>query len=217
MDHEYYSGVLRPTRARGMDATAGESEEVMLYQVLWPRLQHFDQGEDRVEIRKRTPTASHCAHVSRVVPPAAIVGCDQKGDEMHPLDDAREVSVNRGGVLGRVSSAGLIGNAMTSANVSQAVAAPSGAAAVIAAKTGTDVRSLTLSANGIRQHYLEVGSGPPVVLLHGFPETNYAWRYQIPVLARHYRVIAPDLRGYGETDKPASGYDKRTMANDLRE
>src|SRR5215204_2699380 len=79
---------------------------------------------------------------------ATIVGCDEKGDEMHPLDDVREVSVNRGGVLSRVSSAGLIGNAMASANVRQAVAAPSGATAVVAAKTGTDVRSLTLSANG---------------------------------------------------------------------
>jgi pimeloyl-ACP methyl ester carboxylesterase len=55
-----------------------------------------------------------------------------------------------------------------------------------------------------------------VVLLHGFPETHYAWRHQIPVLAQHYRVIAPDLRGYGETEKPAGGYDKRSMANDLR-
>lgn len=73
----------------------------------------------------------------------------------------------------------------------------------------------TIRANGIRQHYLEAGSGPPVVLLHGFPETSYAWRHQIPPLSRHYRVIAPDLRGYGETDKPASGYDKRTMAQDL--
>ncbi len=75
----------------------------------------------------------------------------------------------------------------------------------------------TVEANCIRQHYLEAGDGPPVVLLHGFPETSYAWRFQIPELARKYRVIAPDLRGYGETDKPATGYDKRTMANDLRE
>ncbi len=56
-----------------------------------------------------------------------------------------------------------------------------------------------------------------MVLLHGFPETSYAWRYQIPVLAERYHVIAPDLRGYGETDKPAAGYDKRTMATDLVE
>jgi haloacetate dehalogenase len=56
-----------------------------------------------------------------------------------------------------------------------------------------------------------------VVLLHGFPETNFAWRHQIPVLAERYRVVAPDLRGYGDTDKPAAGYDKRTMALDLVE
>ena len=63
----------------------------------------------------------------------------------------------------------------------------------------------TLTANGIRQHYLDAGQGAPVVLLHGFPETSFAWRFQVPVLAEHYRVIAPDLRGYGETDKPAGG------------
>lgn len=49
-------------------------------------------------------------------------------------------------------------------------------------------------ANGIRRHYLDAGSNPVVVLLHGFPETSFAWRFQIPVLARHYPVIAPDLR-----------------------
>lgn len=81
----------------------------------------------------------------------------------------------------------------------------------------TAIAHHTLTANGIRQHYLDAGQGAPVVLLHGFPETNFAWRFQIPVLAERYRVIAPDLRGYGETDKPATGYDKRTMARDLRE
>lgn len=80
-----------------------------------------------------------------------------------------------------------------------------------------EIKHHTLTANGIRQHFLEAGEGAPVVLLHGFPETSFAWRYQIPVLGRHYRVIAPDLRGYGETDKPAGGYDKRNMARDLRE
>jgi haloacetate dehalogenase len=80
-----------------------------------------------------------------------------------------------------------------------------------------EIRHHTVHANGIRQHYLDAGQGPAVVLLHGFPETNYAWRNQIPALATRYRVIAPDLRGYGETDKPASGYDKRTMARDLVE
>lgn len=79
----------------------------------------------------------------------------------------------------------------------------------------TTPRHATIRANGIRQFYREAGSGPPVILLHGFPETSYAWRFQIPELAKRYRVIAPDLRGYGDTDKPAGGYDKRTMASDI--
>ena len=70
--------------------------------------------------------------------------------------------------------------------------------------------------DGLRMHFVEAGKGPAAVLLHGFPETWYAWRYQIAPLAQHYRLIVPDLRGYGATDKPASGYDKRTMANDIR-
>ena len=71
-------------------------------------------------------------------------------------------------------------------------------------------------ANGIKFHYVEAGEGPPVVLLHGFPETSYAWRYQIEALKTRYRLIVPDLRGYGATDKAPTGYDKRTMANDIR-
>lgn len=73
----------------------------------------------------------------------------------------------------------------------------------------------TARLNGIRQHWVSVGQGPPVYLLHGFPETWFGWRKQIPALAEHYTVIAPDLRGYGATDKPATGYDKRTMAADV--
>ena len=60
------------------------------------------------------------------------------------------------------------------------------------------------SVNGIRLHYVEAGSGPLVVLLHGFPEFWYSWRHQIPALAQAgFRVVAPDLRGYGESGKPA--------------
>lgn len=73
----------------------------------------------------------------------------------------------------------------------------------------------TARLNGIRQHWISAGSGPPVYLLHGFPETWFAWRKQIPVLAERFTVIAPDLRGYGDTEKPAAGYDKRTMATDV--
>ncbi len=57
--------------------------------------------------------------------------------------------------------------------------------------------------NGVRLHYVECGSGPLVILLHGFPEFWYAWRYQIPVLAAAgYRMIALDQRGYNVSDKP---------------
>lgn len=69
--------------------------------------------------------------------------------------------------------------------------------------------------NQVLMHYVEAGSGFPLLLLHGWPQTWYAWRRVIPALARHYRVIAPDLRGLGDTSRPLDGYDKRTVAADL--
>jgi pimeloyl-ACP methyl ester carboxylesterase len=74
--------------------------------------------------------------------------------------------------------------------------------------------------NGIRLHYLEQGpaSGYPVLLLHGFPELAYSWRYQLPALAAAgYRAVAPDLRGYGESDKPHAvrDYDIHHLEADL--
>jgi len=71
--------------------------------------------------------------------------------------------------------------------------------------------------NGIRMYYVIAGSGEPLVLLHGFPETSYAWRKVIPALAQRYTVVAPDLRGFGASDRPSSGYDKRTVAEDVRQ
>lgn len=79
------------------------------------------------------------------------------------------------------------------------------------------VRRHMIGVNGIRMHVAEAGEGPPVVLLHGYPETWHAWRHQWPDLARDYHVIMPDLRGYGDSDKPDAGYDKRTMAEDIRQ
>ncbi|MEU8923060.1 alpha/beta fold hydrolase [Kitasatospora sp. NPDC048545] len=70
--------------------------------------------------------------------------------------------------------------------------------------------------NGIRMHWVSAGAGDPVVLLHGWPQTWYEWRHLIPVLAREYLVIAPDLRGWGETERPAGGYDVATAATDVR-
>jgi epoxide hydrolase 4 len=66
------------------------------------------------------------------------------------------------------------------------------------------VRHRHALVNGVRLHYAEAGDGPPVVLLHGFPEFWYSWHRQIPALAADgFRVLAPDLRGYNESDKPA--------------
>ena len=64
-------------------------------------------------------------------------------------------------------------------------------------------------------HYATAGDGEPVVLLHGWPSTWYEWRHVMPLLAGRYRVIAPDLRGLGDSSRPAAGYDKKTVAADL--
>jgi len=71
------------------------------------------------------------------------------------------------------------------------------------------------TVNGVRLHYVISGQGPLVVLLHGMGGTWYVWRHVIPALARHYTVLAPDLRGFGDSDKPAAGYDKKTLAADI--
>ncbi len=73
-----------------------------------------------------------------------------------------------------------------------------------------------LAANGARFHVVEVGDGPLVLLLHGFPEFWWAWRSQLPFLAAAgYRAVAMDLRGYGDSDKPPRGYDASTLAGDV--
>lgn len=78
--------------------------------------------------------------------------------------------------------------------------------------------SKTADVNGIRMHYVEMGEGPLVLLCHGFPESWYSWRHQIPALAAAgYRVIAPDLRGYGKTESPkeVARYTINELVNDL--
>lgn len=67
----------------------------------------------------------------------------------------------------------------------------------------------------VRLHYVTAGAGFPVVLLHGWPQSWYEWRHVIPGLARNFRVVAPDLRGLGESSRPAGGYDKRTVGGDV--
>jgi pimeloyl-ACP methyl ester carboxylesterase len=83
---------------------------------------------------------------------------------------------------------------------------------------GSSLRHATADIEpGVSIHYVAAGAGPrTVVLLHGFPQTWRAWRHVIPRLAdAGFRVIAPDYRGAGNSSRPPSGYDKRTMASDI--
>ncbi len=67
----------------------------------------------------------------------------------------------------------------------------------------------------VRLHYVTAGSGFPVVLLHGWPQSWYEWRHVIPGLAERFEIIAPDLRGLGDSSRPAGGYDKKTVGGDI--
>src|SRR5215213_6190124 len=72
-----------------------------------------------------------------------------------------------------------------------------------------------VNAGGLRQHAVIGGDGPPLLLVHGWPENWYAWRLLMPELARDFQVIAVDQRGIGLTDKTRDGYDTGTLADDL--
>ena len=67
----------------------------------------------------------------------------------------------------------------------------------------------------VRMHYVTVGEGEPVVFLHGWPQTWYEWFAVMELMQDRYFLIAPDLRGLGDTSRPTSGYDKNTVANDV--
>jgi pimeloyl-ACP methyl ester carboxylesterase len=75
----------------------------------------------------------------------------------------------------------------------------------------TDIVHRAVDANGIKIHYAEAGAGPLVVLCHGWPESWYSWRHQLSALAEAgFRAVAPDMRGYGQTDRPEQ-VEKYTM------
>ena len=73
------------------------------------------------------------------------------------------------------------------------------------------------TVNGVQLHYVEGGSGPALVCLPGWPQTWYSYHPIAAELARHYRVLIVDIRGMGSSDKPETGYDKKTMAQDIYE
>jgi pimeloyl-ACP methyl ester carboxylesterase len=72
-----------------------------------------------------------------------------------------------------------------------------------------------VDAGGLRQHVVTGGAGPPLLLIHGWPQTWYAWRLVMPGLARDFSVVVPDQRGIGLSGRPADGYDTGTLAADL--
>src|SRR5689334_17655867 len=72
-----------------------------------------------------------------------------------------------------------------------------------------------IDAGELRLHAVIGGHGPPLLLVHGWPQTWYAWRMLMPALARDFRVVAVDQRGIGLSDKPPGGYDSATLAGDM--
>src|SRR5256885_7246004 len=71
------------------------------------------------------------------------------------------------------------------------------------------------AVNGVKLHYLVAGKGDPVILLHGYAQNSHMWRPLMKELAKTHLVVAPDLRGFGDSTKAESGYDKKTMAQDI--
>jgi pimeloyl-ACP methyl ester carboxylesterase len=92
------------------------------------------------------------------------------------------------------------------------------AGAAAAQAEGAEPTLREIRANGIRLRIAEMGTGPLVLLVHGWPESWYSWRHQLPALAAAgYHVVAPDMRGYGKSDKPAEvvAYDIHHVTADL--
>lgn len=73
------------------------------------------------------------------------------------------------------------------------------------------------TVNGITLHYVSGGAGHPLICLPGWPQTWYSFHTIAPELAKHYQVFVIDIRGMGSSSKPVSGYDKKTMAQDIYE
>ena len=84
-----------------------------------------------------------------------------------------------------------------------------------AAQAPVKIESRFAEVNGLKMHYLVAGKGEPVILMHGYAQNSHMWRPLMKELGKTHLVIAPDLRGFGDTAKPEGGYDKKTMAQDV--
>jgi pimeloyl-ACP methyl ester carboxylesterase len=103
---------------------------------------------------------------------------------------------------------------MNSSAIPEGPGSVAGAPHLPEAFTGT-FTSQYIDVGGLRQHVVTGGEGPPLLLVHGWPQTWYAWRLIMPALARDFAIIAPDQRGCGLSGKPEDGYDTGTLAADL--
>lgn len=104
--------------------------------------------------------------------------------------------------------------AVTVASVSTQLSCNSTSAGVEANRS-SEGQEKDAIVNGVQLHYTVMGHGSPVVLLHGYAETSHMWVPAMVELAKQHTVIAPDLRGAGLSEKPAGGYDKKSMAQDI--
>ncbi|MCU1401607.1 MAG: Soluble epoxide hydrolase [Acidimicrobiales bacterium] len=77
------------------------------------------------------------------------------------------------------------------------------------------VRHHRIVLDGVDVHVADIGSGPPLVLLHGWPQHWFCWRHVVPLIAGEHRLIIPDLRGHGWSSAPQSGYEKEQLVTDL--
>lgn len=85
----------------------------------------------------------------------------------------------------------------------------------VTAQADVAIESHDAELDGVTLHYLTAGTGEPVILLHGYAQTSHMWLPLIAELAKTHTVIAPDLRGFGGSSRPETGYDKKTMAQDV--
>jgi len=81
----------------------------------------------------------------------------------------------------------------------------------------TGMSRSTVRVNGVRLNVWTGGQGPALILLHGYPQTGQMWHKMTPTLMKDFSLIVPDLRGYGDSEKARSGFDKKTMARDISE
>src|SRR5215218_1873862 len=140
--------------------------------------------------------------------------------EMLGVMGSTAIAVTLAGCGGEQSGSSSSPSAPTAETTSASLSTPEGPLSVSDAPNLPDgftdtFTSRYIDTGDLRQHAVIGGEGPPLLLVHGWPENWYAWRLVMPELARDFEVIAVDQRGIGLTDKPYDGYDTGTLAGDL--